>query len=109
MSQQSVSELMRVSNEPISLDMPRSSESESTIGDVIADTDTKSPNEQASARESLAELRTLLDELTPREKLVVHLRFGLDGEDERTLEEIGRSLELTRERVRQSAPKPWTS
>jgi len=101
MSQQSVSELMRVSNEPISLDMPRSSESESTIGDVIADTDAKSPNEQASARESLVELRTLLDELTPRERLVVDLRFGLDGEDERTLEEIGRSLELTRERVRQ--------
>jgi RNA polymerase primary sigma factor len=101
MSQQSVSELMRVSNEPISLDMPRSSESESTIGDVIADTEAKSPNEQASARESLAGLRTLLDELTPRERHVVHLRFGLDGEDERTLEEIGQSLELTRERVRQ--------
>ena len=47
------------------------------------------------------ELRALLEELTPRERHVVHLRFGLDGEDERTLEEIGRSLELTRERVRQ--------
>ncbi len=101
MSQQSVSDLMRASTEPVSLDMPRSSESDSTIGDVIADTDTKSPNEQASARESLVELRTLLEELTPREQHVVHLRFGLDGEDERTLEEIGRSLELTRERVRQ--------
>ena len=101
MSQQSVSDLMRVSTEPVSLEMPRSSESESTIGDVIADSETKSPTEQASARESLVALRTLLAELTPREQHVINLRFGLDGEDERTLEEIGRSLELTRERVRQ--------
>ena len=101
MSAQGVSDLMRVSTEPVSLDMPRSSDSESTIGDVIADTDTRSPNEQVSARESLTELRNLLDDLSPRERHVVSLRFGLDGEDERTLEEIGRSLELTRERVRQ--------
>jgi len=101
MSQQGVSDLLRVSTEPVSLETPRSSESESTIGDVLADTEAKSPNEQASTRESLMELRTLLDELTPRERHVVNLRFGLDGEDERTLEEIGRSLKLTRERVRQ--------
>jgi RNA polymerase sigma factor (sigma-70 family) len=101
MSPQSISELMLVSSEPVSLDMPRSSDSESTVGDVIADTDTRSPNEQASARESLVVLKSLLDELTPRERHVVDLRFGLDGEDERTLEEIGRSLKLTRERVRQ--------
>jgi RNA polymerase primary sigma factor len=101
MSAQSVSDLLRVSTEPVSLETPRSSDSEATIGDVIADTDTQSPNEQASARESLVELRILLDELTPRERHVVNLRFGLDGEDERTLEEIGQSLELTRERVRQ--------
>jgi RNA polymerase primary sigma factor len=101
MSAQNISDLLRVSTEPVSLDMPRSSESESTVGDVIADTETRSPNEHASARESLVELRALLDELTPRERHVVSLRFGLDGEDERTLEEIGKSLKLTRERVRQ--------
>jgi len=101
MSAQAVSDLLRVSTEPVSLETPRSSDSEATIGDVIADTDTRSPNEQASARESLVELRILLEDLTPREQHVVTLRFGLDGEDERTLEEIGQSLELTRERVRQ--------
>lgn len=101
MSAQSISDLMRVSTEPVSLETPRSSDSESTIGDAIADTDTQSPNEQASARQSLMELQNLLDDLTPRERHVVSLRFGLDGEEERTLEEIGRSLELTRERVRQ--------
>jgi RNA polymerase sigma factor (sigma-70 family) len=101
MSQQGISDLMRASTEPISLDMPRSSDSEATIGDVIADTQSKSPNEQACEKESLLKLRTLLDELTPREQHVVNLRFGLDGDDERTLEEIGQSLELTRERVRQ--------
>ena len=101
MSQQSISDLMRASTEPISLDMPRSSDSDSTIGDVIADTETKSPTEQVAERESRVELRALLDELTPRERHVLNLRFGLDGEDERTLEEIGQSLTLTRERVRQ--------
>lgn len=101
MSEESISELMLVSAEPVSLDMPRSSDSEATIGDVIADTETSAPSEHTSVRESLAGLRTLLDELTPREQHVVTLRFGLDGEDERTLEEIGKSLKLTRERVRQ--------
>jgi RNA polymerase primary sigma factor len=101
MSQQSISDLLRVSTEPVSLETPRSSDSESTIGDVIADTETQSPSEQTSAKEGLIELRSLLDELTPRERHVVNLRFGLDGEEERTLEEIGQSLDLTRERVRQ--------
>lgn len=101
MSQQNISDLMRVSTEPVSLETPRSSDSQATIGDVIADTETQSPNEQVSAKERLLELRALLDDLTPREQHVVNLRFGLDGEDERTLEEIGRSLTLTRERVRQ--------
>ena len=101
MSPESISELMRASTEPVSLETPRSTESESTIGDVIADTEMKSPGEHASAKETLAELRTLLDELTPREQHIVFLRFGLDGEDERTLEEIGKTLDLTRERVRQ--------
>jgi DNA-binding CsgD family transcriptional regulator len=59
---------------------------------------------QRFSRGKLASTRSppvRLDDLTPRERHVVNLRFGLDGEDERTLEEIGRSLELTRERVRQ--------
>jgi RNA polymerase primary sigma factor len=101
MSAQNINDLMRVSTEPVSLETPRSSDSEATIGDVIADTDTQSPNEQISAKQSLVELKALLDDLTPRERHVVTQRFGLDGENERTLEEIGKSLELTRERVRQ--------
>jgi RNA polymerase sigma factor (sigma-70 family) len=100
-SPQSISDLMLVSSEPVSLDMPRSADSESTIGDVIADSDGRAPSEHTSARESLVELKGLLGELSPREQHVVTLRFGLDGEDERTLEEIGQSLKLTRERVRQ--------
>ena len=101
MSAQNISDLLRVSTEPVSLETPRSSDSESTIGDVITDSEARSPNEQTSAKESLLELRNLLDALTPRERHVVNLRFGLDGEDERTLEEIGGTLDLTRERVRQ--------
>jgi RNA polymerase sigma factor (sigma-70 family) len=101
MSSQNISDLMRVSTEPVSLETPRSSDSEATIGDVLADTETRPPNEQMSVKESVLELRSLLENLSPREQHVVSLRFGLDGEDERTLQEIGETLELTRERVRQ--------
>jgi RNA polymerase primary sigma factor len=68
---------------------------------VIADRSARSPNEHTSAKESVEGLQLLLAGLSPRERHVLSLRFGLNGGDERTLEEIGRSLHLTRERVRQ--------
>lgn len=101
MAPESIDDVIRVSREPLSLDAPRAGDTEGTLGDVIADRHGLAPSEHATARESADHLQTLLASLTARERRVLSLRFGLDGGDEQTLEEIGRSLELTRERVRQ--------
>jgi RNA polymerase sigma factor (sigma-70 family) len=101
MTPESIDDAMGSCREPLSLDAPRADDTELTLGDVIADRLAHSPNEQTSARESVDRLQALLAGLTLRERNVLSLRFGLDGGDERTLEEIGRSLHLTRERVRQ--------
>jgi RNA polymerase sigma factor (sigma-70 family) len=101
MTPESIDEAIGSSKEPLSLDAPRADDTELTLGDVIADRGAHSPNEHTSARESVDRLQVLLAGLTVRERNILSLRFGLDGGDERTLEEIGRSLHLTRERVRQ--------
>jgi RNA polymerase primary sigma factor len=90
-----------MSREPLSLDAPRGGDAETTLGSLLPDRWSTKPDEHASARELAKELDALLEGLTPRERQVLRLRFGLDGHDERTLEEIGRSFDLTRERVRQ--------
>jgi RNA polymerase sigma factor (sigma-70 family) len=101
MTPESIDDAIGSSREPLSLDAPRADDTELTLGDVIADRVAHNPNEHTAARESVDRLQTLLEGLTLRERNVLSLRFGLDGGDERTLEEIGRSLQLTRERVRQ--------
>ena len=98
---ESIADVMRAAKEPLSLDAPRSSGSELTLGDALPDSRAPNPNEHASARERAHQLQSLLDSLTARERFVLELRFGLDGGGERTLEKIGESLSLTRERVRQ--------
>jgi RNA polymerase sigma factor (sigma-70 family) len=98
---ENVAHILHSLREPVSLDAPRSEGSSLTVGDRITDPDARSPNEQAVARDSAVHLRQLLGALSPREQLVLERRFGLGGADEQTLEEIGRSLDLTRERVRQ--------
>lgn len=97
---ESVTETLHLLREPLSLDAPRSNDTESTVGDTIA-ASTPSPNDHAAAKERAHQLSGLLEGLTPREQEVLRQRFGLDGDDERTLEQIGRSFDLTRERVRQ--------
>jgi len=98
---QSVADLTCWLREPVSLDAPRSEDSSLTVGDRVTDPEARSPTDHAVARDSAAHLYALLGALSPREQLVLERRFGLGGEDEQTLEEIGRSLDLTRERVRQ--------
>jgi RNA polymerase sigma factor (sigma-70 family) len=98
---ESSANIMLVSKAPLSLDAPKSTDSDVTLGDAIADTSALGPNEHTSANERGEHLQALLADLTPRERYVLHMRFGLSGNDEHTLEEIGTSLKLTRERVRQ--------
>jgi RNA polymerase primary sigma factor len=101
MTPESIEDAIGSCKEPLSLDAPRADDTELTLGDVIADRVAHNPNEHTAARESVDRLQVLLGGLTLREQNILSLRFGLDGGDERTLEEIGRSLHLTRERVRQ--------
>jgi RNA polymerase sigma factor (sigma-70 family) len=96
-----VAQVLGMVKEPLSLDAPRGPDSEASLGDSVADRAAVSPNEHAARRERADRLHGLLDGLSAREREMLRMRFGLDGADECTLEQIGRSFALTRERVRQ--------
>lgn len=101
MTRESIDHAIGLSKEPLSLDAPRADDMDLTLGDVIPDRVDRGPNVRRSEKESVDRLQLLLAGLTLRERNVLSLRFGLDGGEEHTLEEIGRSLHVTRERVRQ--------
>ncbi|EYF08310.1 RNA polymerase sigma factor RpoD/SigA [Chondromyces apiculatus] len=93
-----------LSMEPISLDAPIDEEGDARYGDFLA-SDGATPDEALTMRRMMEQTRDLLDGLTPREREVLRLRYGLDGEADHTLEEIGRSFSLSRERIRQIESK----
>jgi len=96
-----VSKLRTISREPISLDTPVGTDEVSTLGELIADRQSISPADSLLAEEVHDETSAFLRTLIPREEQVLRLRFGLGCNREYTLEEIGRDLDVTRERVRQ--------
>jgi RNA polymerase sigma factor (sigma-70 family) len=96
-----VSKLMNLVSEPVSLEAPRGDEGDVFLGDSISDPFARDPAEQAHQRDIKSKLESLVGVLSPREARMVRLRFGLDGRDERTLDEIGLEFSVTRERVRQ--------
>jgi RNA polymerase primary sigma factor len=96
-----VSKLMNLVSEPVSLEAPRGEEGDVFLLDSIADPSMRDPAEQAHERDIKTKLESLVGVLTPREARMVRLRYGLDGRDERTLDEIGLEFRVTRERVRQ--------
>ncbi|HEX4901475.1 MAG TPA: sigma-70 family RNA polymerase sigma factor [Acidimicrobiales bacterium] len=96
-----VREVLRAALEPISLSEPLREDGEGELADVVEDTTTPSPFEQAAAAVLPAEVARLLAGLEPRERDVLRLRYGLDRGDPRTLEEVGAAFGLTRERIRQ--------
>ena len=100
-----VREIMRVAQEPVSLETPIGEEEDSHLGDFIADDDTPAPAEAASFALMKEQLLDVLDTLTPREEKVLRLRFGLDDGRQRTLEEVGKEFNVTRERIRQIEAK----
>ena len=100
-----VREILRVAQEPVSLETPIGEEEDSHLGDFIPDDDALAPADAASnilLKESLDEV---LNTLTPREKKVIVLRFGLADGHPRTLEEVGKEFNVTRERIRQIEAK----
>jgi RNA polymerase sigma factor (sigma-70 family) len=96
-----VAQVLGMVKEPLSLDAPRGPDSEASLGESVADRGAVSPNEHAARKERADRLHGLLDGLSSREREMIRMRFGLDGADECTLEQIGQSFALTRERVRQ--------
>ncbi len=101
MTEEKLTELLRGAIEPLSLETPIGEEGESRLADLIPAPDAHNPMVEATKGALRDELMNALDELTEREKDVVMLRYGLDGDEPRTLEEVGRALSVTRERVRQ--------
>ena len=100
-----VREILKISQEPVSLETPIGEEEDSQLGDFIEDEDATMPVEAVSEIMQKEELNMVLGTLTHRERKVIELRFGLKGEHPRTLEEVGQKFGVTRERIRQIEAK----
>jgi RNA polymerase primary sigma factor len=100
-----VREIMKIAQEPVSLETPIGEEEDSHLGDFIPDEDAPAPAEAAAFTLLKEQLMDVLDTLTSREEKVLRLRFGLDDGRARTLEEVGKEFNVTRERIRQIEAK----
>lgn len=98
-------ELDRMSQETLSLEMPVGEDGGAQLGDFIEDTDAAAPHEVAAFELLQRHIRAVLDELTPKERRIIEMRFGLDGSEIRTLDDVGREFGVTRERIRQIETK----
>ena len=104
-SEQRVSEIQKIAQDPVSLESPVGEEDESKIGDFVEDDSFKTPTESAAQDILKTQLLGVIETLTPREQKVIRLRYGLDDNHPRTLEEVGREFNVTRERIRQIEAK----
>ena len=96
-----VREILKLSQVPVSLETPIGEDGDTTLGDFIEDHDALAPAEAATNRVLVAQVATVLNSLTARERRVIQLRFGLEDGRARTLEEVGKEFNVTRERIRQ--------
>jgi RNA polymerase primary sigma factor len=104
-SPEKVREIIKVSQDPVSLETPIGEEEDSHLGDFVEDKEATSPSDAASLTMLRTEVEDILDTLTPRERRVLQLRFGLIDGHQRTLEEVGKRFGVTRERIRQIEAK----
>ena len=105
MNAEKVREIMKIAQDPVSLETPIGEEEDSHLGDFIPDDDSPAPADAASYALLREQLCEVLHTLTPREEHVLKLRFGLDDGRSRTLEEVGKEFNITRERIRQIEAK----
>lgn len=105
LEEEKVREIMKIAQEPVSLETPIGEEEDSHLGDFIPDEDVLAPADAATFTMLREQLIEVLDTLTPREQKVLRLRFGLDDGRARTLEEVGKEFDVTRERIRQIEAK----
>src|SRR5699024_9263855 len=94
-------ELNRIGRDPVSLDSPVGDEDDTVFGDLLVDTGGVTTEDTVEHRAMVSQLHRLVDRLPAREATIVRMRFGLDDGNPRTLDEIGKHLGLTRERIRQ--------
>lgn len=104
-SVEKVREIMKIAQEPVSLETPIGEEEDSHLGDFIPDDEMPAPVEAATSTMLNEQLMDVLSSLTPREVKVLRLRFGIDDGRQRTLEEVGKEFNVTRERIRQIEAK----
>lgn len=104
-TEQRVNEIQKIALDPISLESPVGEEDESKISDFVEDESMKSPTESAAQDILKSQLMAVIETLTPREQKVIRLRYGLDDNHSRTLEEVGKEFNVTRERIRQIEAK----
>ncbi len=105
MSEDKVREIQRIAMDPVSLETPIGEEDDSHLGDFIEDDKAAAPQDVATFTILKEQLMAILDTLTPREEMVLRLRYGLDDGHPRTLEEVGTEFHVTRERIRQIEAK----
>ena len=100
-----VREIQKIAQDPVSLETPIGEEEDSHLGDFIEDDKTQTPGDSVAFIMLKEQLLGVLDTLTPREEKVLRLRYGIDDGKPRTLEEVGREFNVTRERIRQIEAK----
>ncbi|MEQ1843780.1 MAG: RNA polymerase sigma factor RpoD, partial [Verrucomicrobiales bacterium] len=105
MAPERVREILKISQDPVSLEMPIGEEEDSNLGDFIEDQKALPPADAASRQMLKEQMDDVLGTLSERERAVLEMRFGLDGSQGRTLEEVGREFGVTRERIRQIEAK----
>ncbi|MBO4594123.1 MAG: sigma-70 family RNA polymerase sigma factor, partial [Clostridia bacterium] len=104
-TEEKVREIQKIAQDPVSLETPIGEEEDSRLSDFIEDEGSASPQEKVSGNMLREQILEVLDSLTPREQKVLRLRYGLDDGRPRTLEEVGREFNVTRERIRQIEAK----
>ena len=104
-SVEKVMEIQKIAQDPVSLETPIGEEDDSHLGDFIQDEDSPAPQDSAAHTLLREQLEEVMDTLTPREAMVLKLRFGLEDGKARTLEEVGKQFDVTRERIRQIEAK----
>ncbi len=105
MSVEKVRDILRIAQDPLSLETPIGEEEDSRLGDFIPSEGTADPEELATAMLLKEQVRKALETLTPRERRIIELRYGLDDNSPRTLEDVGGEFNVTRERIRQIEAK----
>ncbi|MBX9771335.1 MAG: sigma-70 family RNA polymerase sigma factor [Candidatus Obscuribacterales bacterium] len=102
-----IKEIIQADREPISMEMPLNRDEETYLGDLIEDNESARPDSTTEEELMRQDLNRMLSQLTPRERDIMHLRYGLEDGRQRTLEEVGRLFNITRERVRQIEHKAF--